>query len=453
MIRSSRREILRQLGLGVGMLPLLPRDYARAADQPRLRLLIVLQTGGTDHSSFWPNPGSLANITLPPILSPLETHKQGLLLVDGIRMSNFLDHGDHGAGHENYASTFTGTPGFEIEDGGKRYLGGSATPDQLIATELAKTTPLPYKSLHLAAQVDDKEGREFLRRAFWKGSNQSVTPEHNPANAAASLFMGKPTAADPAAMKLLKAKQSLLDFVGSDLERYGKRVGKDAAVRIDQHLQSYRELELRLKSNALAPAGVCEAPGVPAGLRLTDPLQYKKVMDAQMDIIAAAFACDATRVATLQLTNASGTHTVFPEIKDISTVNSTFDATNNLGLRNYHDIQHAGGPDKVKVDRWYMEQFAGLIARLKALPEGNSSVFDNTVILWTNHMGDGGAHSSDRLPWVIAGSCGGYYKLGQCLKAKTNTNNVLVSLFNAMRFPRDRYGDDYGAQVAGLSAA
>jgi hypothetical protein len=461
-VHLSRRSLLRRLGLGLGMLPLLESSRARAAG-PIKRLVIVMQTGGCAPPDFFPAAGNLAGITLGQTLAPLEPHKRDIVVVDGIRMSNFLDQGNYGAGHENYASTFTGTSGFVLQrSDGNRLNGGGPTPDQVVAQELARTVSLPYRSLALAVQVDDTENLSFFRRCFWSGSNQAVTPEHDPKKIAIGMMAGRPIAGDNGDFdRLLKARASLLDYVGKDLEAFSLRVGRDDRSKIQQHLQSYQELQRRLAAMAAAPApaagSACKPPTTFAG-NIHDLLQYKQTMNAHFDVVAAAFACDVTRVATVQLSNGSGTKVVFPDITDIGTTNTTFKDTASLGLRNYHDVQHNGGPmyrDKIKVDAWYMKQFAGLIERLKAIPDGGGrTVFDNTVILWGNHMGDGGSHSSDRLPWVLAGSCGGYFKTGQSLKpGRVHTNNLLVALCNAMGATRTSFGDEkYGSELAGLRA-
>jgi hypothetical protein len=64
----------------------------------------------------------------------------------------------------------------------------------------------------------------------------------------------------------------------------------------------------------------------------------------------------------------------------------------------HHSLAHKGDEDLVKVEQntkinaWYAQQLAYLIDRLKAMPEGDGTVFDNTVILWTNEQTKGNNH-------------------------------------------------------------
>ena len=110
--------------------------------------------------------------------------------------------------------------------------------------------------------------------------------------------------------------------------------------------------------------------------------------------------------------------------------------------------------DKIKVEKWFMEQLASVIAKLKAIPEGEGTMLDNTVVLWINHMGNGGAHNSDRLPFIVAGGRNGGMKLGQYLKVnRAPTNGVYVAACRAMGLQVDTFGDArYGGALAGLIA-
>jgi hypothetical protein len=102
-----------------------------------------------------------------------------------------------------------------------------------------------------------------------------------------------------------------------------------------------------------------------------------------------------------------------------------------------------------------MQLFAGLIDKVKAVKEGGGTLLDNTAVLWVNHMGNGGAHSSTKLPWVLAGRCGGYFKTGQFVRNATGvaTNGVLISLCNALGVPTETVQDPkYGGELTALRA-
>jgi hypothetical protein len=87
-----------------------------------------------------------------------------------------------------------------------------------------------------------------------------------------------------------------------------------------------------------------------------------------------------------------------------------------LGVENgHHGMSHERNAQLADIDRWYAAQFNVLINRFKELPEseGDGTMLDNSLLMWTSCLGDGAAHKSDNIPVVLAGSNGGYFKQGK----------------------------------------
>ena len=84
-----------------------------------------------------------------------------------------------------------------------------------------------------------------------------------------------------------------------------------------------------------------------------------------------------------------------------------------------------------------MEQFAYLVQRMKEIPEGNGTLLDNTVFVWTNELGKGNSHTRDNMPCVIAGRGGGVARTGRCLKFDRRSH---ADLWTAI-------GQGYGAEI------
>src|SRR6185436_7195304 len=68
---------------------------------------------------------------------------------------------------------------------------------------------------------------------------------------------------------------------------------------------------------------------------------------------------------------------------------------------------------KLVVDRWCMEQLSSLLTALKAVPEGAGSLLDHAAVLWATPMEDSSTEDPQRLPWILAGKCNGFFKTGQ----------------------------------------
>jgi len=114
----------------------------------------------------------------------------------------------------------------------------------------------------------------------------------------------------------------------------------------------------------------------------------------------------------------------------------------------HHDLSHRpdSEPDAVtsltRINTWYAQQFAGLISRLKATPDGaGGTLFDNTLLLWCNELAKGNIHGRIGAPYVLAGSAGGALRTGRYLNyGPLPHNNLLVSILNAMGVPDTTFG-------------
>jgi hypothetical protein len=85
---------------------------------------------------------------------------------------------------------------------------------------------------------------------------------------------------------------------------------------------------------------------------------------------------------------------------------------------------------------------AYLCGKLDAIPEGEGTLLDNTVVLWINELGRGNSHSRNNIPIVMAGSAGGYFRTGRFLQYdETPHNNLLVSLLNAFGISDTTFGN------------
>jgi hypothetical protein len=183
-------------------------------------------------------------------------------------------------------------------------------------------------------------------------------------------------------------------------------------------------------------------------------MNYPKSLSAMFDLMVMALKCDVTRVAGLQMVDAGGANLPWNFLPGIPERGGGF----HTRLRNWHDLGHnpvLGGTDhKRMADKWCMEQLALLMDRMRAIPEEGGTMLTNSVILWTNHMEDGQNHACQRLPWVLAGQGGGYFKTGICAtSAGKPINGVLADTANAIGVPMESWGDaSYGKPWPGLRA-
>ena len=449
-----RRDLLKNLGVGLGCLPLLhaTRSYAATPAFPA-RLLIVASTEGYVIPNWMPGAGALG--TLPMSMSPLEGFKNDIIVLGDMGNPTY-----HGTGHQAYGTIYCAGPS---KEGASNYDEPTVpTFDQVVATEFGKQGSVPRKSLHLATQLTRSKMKGGYPpggyRCFWEGAGKPITPAEDPYKVFGELFMAsKPTTPsgpspdDLLAKKLLAENTSILQYIGRDLERFKSRLGTEDRQAIEQHLGSIRNLE----KNLAAPRQSIDSC---SGQAFTmDPKNtgewwnanaaYPQVMELQMQLMVAAVKCGVTRVATLQLASGTGNDIVFDFVPGVPAKSAGYRT-----YRDWHDLGHlpsSGGINhKQLVDKWCMGQFAKLLKMMKDIPEGTGTMLDNSLALWGNHQQDGANHDAHKIPWVLGGRAGGYLKTGQC-KIGGTIGSAMAEMRNALGVPGDYYGY---APMAGLKA-
>jgi len=167
----------------------------------------------------------------------------------------------------------------------------------------------------------------------------------------------------------------------------------------------------------------------------------KATNKAMSDLIAMALACDQTRVFSVMFTGSVG-YTVFSDI-GITT--------------GHHDLTHdeAGDQPQVQASTVYtMEQFAVLLAALKAIPEGAGNLLDSCAILASSDTADGRDHSITNYPILIAGSAGGKLKYPSVHYKSNgeNTTMVLLSILRSVGLSLTEFGTGGGRVTASCTA-
>jgi len=442
----SRRAVLRGLGgvtVGLPFLTAMP-NVARAAGGAPKRLVIFFSPCGTIRDKWTPT-GRGRNFELSDILSPLARHKQDLLVLDGVdnKVSYLTGAGiGPGDGHQTGMGTLLSgrplNPGelfcFGPCNDPSRTVGwGSGiTIDQYVAQEIAKTTTTRFKSLEFGVRVSNTQDAIFTRLSY-RGDADPIAPRTNPALALQGIFgnLGRQT---PQLAGLQTRRRSILDAVMGDYRALSGRLGATDRARVDAHLSAIREIEQRIGVVAESNAQ-CSVPELGPMGATRSPDDYPVIGRAQMDLLAMSLACDLTRVASIQWSGACS-------LQRFSFLEPGF-------YEDHHNLSHEANTNPVaraklvRINQWYAEQLAYLIDRLKSIPEGDGTVFDNTVIAWVNTLGDADAHQRRNLPLVLAGSCGGYFDTGRALRygGEASTNQLLTSLAHGMGFPIPTFGD------------
>jgi hypothetical protein len=439
----SRRALLKGVGLGAAWLPLVSGGRAFAAGRGK-RFICTLQTRGYRQNLWSPSVGPLANVTLPKTTTALEPHKADLIFLPDLANPGFAP----GRGLGSYGTIFWGLP--DVTGPAAFPEPNGKTVDQVVADALPG---MLRRTLALGVQLGRPPALPApgASHCFWAGPGKPIEPEQDPFVTYQTLFAGvTQPVPDPALKQYLLERKSLLDYVGKSLGRFGKRLGTEDRAAVEAHLQAVREVEQQLTALDGPAAGRSCAGDPPPMIDLTLDGSYAAILSAQMSLMVAALRCGVTQVATLQLSDASGANVNFGAfVPGIPARGTGYKSA----FRNWGDLGHnpvLGGVDhKAIVDAWCMAQLAELLKKLKSFPETGGSMLDSCVVLWGNHMQDGANEDGSKIPWILAGRAGGYFKTGQCAaSAGKPLTGVLAEICNAL----GATGHPFGAPIDGLRA-
>ena len=425
---TNRRDFLKTLGVSAAALPFLANlpslAFANQAKRKQ-RLVIMFSPNGITPKTFWPTEYG-ADFAFAESLTPLEPFKKQTLLLNGVSDRIGGDGDNHMRG---IGCLLTGT---ELFPG--NIQGGSHTPagwakghsiDQEIKTFLQKdaATRTRFGSLEFGVMVPKQA--DTWTRMVYAAANKPITPIDDPYAMLNKLY-GR--------TKDRELLASVMDDLNGDLKKVRDAVSVEDRRLLDEHATFVREMEQELKA-AKTDALDHAVPQLDPGVKQEND-RIPQISTMQIDLMVNAFAADMSRVATLQYTNSVGQAKM-----------------RWLGIdENHHELSHepdsnAKAQEKLtKINKWFAEQLAYLAKRLRDTPEpgGGGSLLDNTLIVWTNELGQGNSHTMDNVPFVLVGN-GLDFQMGRAVKHKRLAHNrLLMSLAHGFGHRLDKFGNpDY----------
>ncbi|HET6279560.1 MAG TPA: DUF1552 domain-containing protein [Polyangia bacterium] len=377
------------------------------------------------------------NWTLSEQLAPLAKVKDSLTVVTGLKR---LLGGQPHQGGSSAATT-----------GGPVEQESAVLPsiDQIVADAISQGTT--YRSLEIGVSNATPNGPcNTLHTVSHRGLKAPLYPEFNPKTVFTRLFSagGVPNPGNPdaaALTKLNQARKSVLDAVIADANELKTSLGTSDQQRLVQHLDGIRQLELRLQMMPPTITNTCTPPASPAVGQDAMSQAPSEVNAVQADMLAIAFACNMTKVATFTWTLPAA-HAYFRQLG--TEMNADFHDT----------ICHTDPGDATTMPRYHkgvlhsMTSLAYFLEKMKSMTEGAGNVLDNSLVYVTSCTSWGKPHGADEWPVLLAGKAGGALKGNIHLRAPgENLSKVLFSIAKIMGSNVTTLGRDQGLVTTGLA--
>ena len=447
MIRKMslpRRTFLRGVGATVAlpfldaMVPALSAVAKIPQHAPR-RLVVYGTANGVYGLDFFPKAAHGAKLVadaLPRTLRPLAPVLDQTVIVEGTSNLQAVS-GDVGSGaHARCAGAFLSgvrprrTEGADVRSG--------ISLDQYAAQGIGQDTSLA--SLEMAMEssyvgnCDQGYSCSYLNTFAWHSPTQPLPMENNPRVIFERLF-GE---AGPVSARLaeMRTERSILDWVSRDLAELQRGLGAADRTTVDEYLEAVRDVEQRIQRAEKHGLDVPVPETAPYGI----PEKFDDHAKLMVDLQYLALRADLTRVITFQ-TSREQSGRQFPFIGVPESHHST--------------SHHAGDAHMIaqqsKINAYFMQLMVRLATKMRATPDGDGTLLDHAMLLWSAPMGSGDLHSPHNMPIALVGGGCGMLKGGRYLKYELDTPfmNFGLTLLDKLGVHLDQIGDSTG-RVADL---
>jgi hypothetical protein len=309
------------------------------------------------------------------------------------------------------------------------------TADQIAAKEFAKQTQIASLELgvdanYLVGNCENGYSCVYMNTVSWRNPTTPNPVENNPRVIFERMFGDGGSAEQRLAQ--MRTDRSILDSAAVEIASLRNTLGPRDRSRVDEYTDAVREVERRIQRAEEQNAKITvPVPERPAGI----PENYEEHLNLMFDLQILAWQGDITRVITFMMGRELSQRT-YPMV-------GVTDAHHNL-------THHLGDKAKIekvaKINTYHIGKFAAFLERLRKTPDGDGSLFDNSMILYGGGISDGNLHDHSPLPALLLGGGSGTLKGGRHLKYPDHTpmSNLLVTLLDKAGVKVDHLGDSTG---------
>ena len=371
---------------------------------------------GVTRETWLPNVDDTGeSYKLPPGLQPLARHKDDLSIIQNL--TNQFSTEAH------WGSTFYLTGANRYAEPGQSFH-NTVSADQVAAEQLGRDTR--FTSIQLGSGDRDNNGHGPGLSLAWNRQGKPISGQNTPVAAYHKLFSEDDAPLEQRQL-MLSRQRSILDSVIEDARSVGRGLNQTDTNKLDEYLQSIRDIETRLAKEEQW----LEVPKKMPAEKLAEPGTVKGVEEVRLmyDLMLAAMQVDATRVMTYRL----------PVDSFIKSFGATISA---------HNMSHYTSGERREVsetrDLKHSELLAGFLDKLKASKEADgSSLYDNLVLSFGSNINS--IHYLDNCPSLVTGGGAGL-KHGKHIVTEKDTPlcNLWLTLLKGVGVDVDSHGDSSG---------
>ena len=417
----TRRTVLQGMAAGVGSAigtSLLPgvASAAPSRSAPR-RVVFFLQNNGFHTAACIPKgmkqSASLFGAKLPESIKPLEPYLDKINIINGL-------HGRHiSPTHSAYFGALGGYPG------GEHRAPSAETIDHTISKSLPQTI-LPHLRIGMGS-LSGMERQPSVAALSASGAGEPLYMHCNPKHLYQTVFG---SIADGDVKKKYEARSQLFQEVESIAAKgKGELTESDVAI-YKRYVDGFSEINsLRKKLSTFS-----------APLKQFQPRYNDKYLsphyetdwhDALLDLGIAALKSGLTNTLTI----ASGRAGVWGSWEGLG-IETTGHFLGHMGQE--------GNPIWHKIRNYNCQMLVKLMKSLESVPEGNGTMMDNTLIVYTSGNADKQHTKASTWPFILLGNCSGRIKTGNFIQfdGTRPINALYTTILHAIGAPCERYNMD-----------
>ena len=445
---NSRRRFLKTSTGALALAPFMQHMRAHAAGDPSSlpkRFVFVMRGNGLRPFGVVPEgleefgadrfkaekliDRPLADLKLNASMQALEPFKDQLSIVQGL--SSKICKGPHG-GHYGVLGAYTS---------------GDHAPPRKQTLDITLAEKFPGIFPHLAFHIGNKPDELFRYLDISAQGKNTRTPAYVSATLAYKDIFGTVMTGDTAKIDG-EINRNLMDFLVDDVKRAQRSLNSTEKEKLDHYLHGFEALRDReVKLTRMATTLKQHAP--PLSDKFSSPIETHR-LEAQFDLAAASLITGLTNSITIRADQLDVRYQGFDHdrMKQISLHEIGHTADVEGQSDRFESNWKQGREMRDLIRTFQIDLIAGLAAKLKAVPEGDGTMLDNTVIAFLSDAGSQHHTGYENMPLLVLGNLNGKFKTGRYLHYPAYNQpghrtlaNFHMSLLHAAGIPQDRYGD------------